>query len=94
MKRIAGCLVLVSKDVPVEVSKVAAERHGIEDAPHILHLVQQSQTCMKGAASSVLAILCCIFTQEKNVRIAFASIAESVIKREPEDRSCCRVIEL
>ena len=70
MKRIAGCLVLVSKDVPVEVSKVAVERHGVEGAPHILHLIQQSQTCMEGAAPSVL-------------------IAESVIKKESEDRSCC-----
>ena len=75
MKRIAGCLVLVSKDVPVEVSEVAAERHGVEGALHMPPLVQQSQTCMAGAASSVL-------------------IAESVIKREPEDRSCCRVTEL
>ena len=75
MKRIASCLVLVSKDVPVEVSGVAAERHGVEDAPHILHLIQQSQTCMEGAAPSVL-------------------MAESVIKKEPEDRSCCRVTEL
>ena len=64
MKRIAGCLVLVSKDVPVDVSEVAAERHGVEGAPHTLHLIQQGQTCMKGAAFSVLAVLC-IFTQEK-----------------------------
>ena len=42
MKRIAGCLVLVSKDVPVDVSEVAAERHGEEGVPHILHLIQQS----------------------------------------------------
>ena len=75
MKRIAGFLVLVSKDVPVEVSEVAAERHGVEDTLHMLHLIQQSQTCMAGAASSVL-------------------IVEFVIKREPEDRSCCCVTEL
>ena len=54
----------MSKDVLVEVSKVAAERHGVEDAPHTLLLIQQNQMCMKGAASSVLAVLC-IFTQEK-----------------------------
>ena len=62
MTRIVDCLVLVSKDVPVEVSEVAAERHGVEGAPHTLHLIQQGQTFMKGAASSVLAVLY-IFTQ-------------------------------
>ena len=66
MKRIAGCLVLVSKDVPVEVGEVAAERHGGEGAPLTIHLIQQNQTCMKRAASSVLAILC-IFAQEKKM---------------------------
>ena len=44
---------------------------------------------MKRAASSVPTILCCIFTQEKGVRIACTSIAKSVIKGGSEVRSCC-----